>query len=268
VVATESDGTIDSVQIYNNLCYKNEQSGISIVDYGAIDGPKKNITIMNNTCYKNGYQIYSKGTTGGGITIGSSLISSVIIRNNIVSKNNRWQIRSIASFDEDHNLIDGYRGESQEIKVGLNDVTGDPKFTNPDGNNFMLLANSPAIGAANPAFYAATDFAGISRPQGLNADIGAFEYIDLTGSINYKSNFSASVYPNPVGTRLTINIPKTSLFKNAEMRIYDMSGKEVKYISIKSEVTFADRGELKNGMYFYCIISNNEIIGDGKLVVQ
>ncbi len=248
VIATEEGGTVDSIQVYNNICYKNEQSGFAIVDYGSKDGPKKNITIMNNTCYKNGYKIYSvNGSTGGGITIGSALLTNVIIRNNIVSKNNRWQIMSIASFDKDHNLIDGYRGASQEIKPGASDVTGDPKFTNPEGNDFKLLNNSPAIDKANPTFYAIKDFAGISRPQGLNADIGAFEYTAATGSINYKSNYTFSVYPNPSTDFLTIDLGIIN--GKQQIQIFNSTGELIKQdeLSESSQINISD---LASGIYF------------------
>lgn len=254
VIATEEGGTVDSIQVFNNICYKNEQSGFAIVDYGSKDGPKKNITIMNNTCYKNGYKIYSvNGTTGGGITIGSALLTNVIVRNNILSKNNRWQMKSTAPFEKDHNLVDGYRGAPQEINAGATDITGDPKFTNPEGNDFTLLANSPAIDKANPIFYTVKDFDGISRPQGLNADIGASEFTESTGSINYESKNSFSVYPNPSTDFVTIDFSKIS--GKQQVQIFNFTGMLIKQAE-SSESLRVNISDRTNGIYFISLKNN------------
>jgi hypothetical protein len=52
------------------------------------------------------------------------------------------------------------------------------------------------------------------------------------------------------------------------MKIYDSCGTEVKNVTVSNHETSVERGSLKNGMYIYCIVSNNEIIGSGKLVVE
>ncbi len=57
-------------------------------------------------------------------------------------------------------------------------LTGDPKFTNAASGDFSLLQSSPAIDQAlvSAANIPATDFAGLARPLGQAADIGAFEF--------------------------------------------------------------------------------------------
>jgi hypothetical protein len=57
-------------------------------------------------------------------------------------------------------------------------VTGDPHFVDMSHDNFHLSAGSPAIDAADPTLPSnGHDFDGTLRPQGLRADIGAFEYV-------------------------------------------------------------------------------------------
>ncbi|MDD5571252.1 MAG: PKD domain-containing protein [Bacteroidales bacterium] len=90
-----------------------------------------------------------------------------------------------------------------------------------------------------------------------------------TGGIN-ELNSSAAVrmFPNPFNTSFTVNFSDATILRNAVMKIYDVCGKEVKNISLISKETNVDKGELQNGMYFYRLINNNEIIGNGKLIVQ
>ncbi|MFA6923365.1 MAG: T9SS type A sorting domain-containing protein [Bacteroidales bacterium] len=87
--------------------------------------------------------------------------------------------------------------------------------------------------------------------------------------LSEKSNQEVfNVYPNPFTTNFTLKISDATILKNAEMKIYDVCGKEVKSVSISSNETIIERGELQSGIYFYSIINNNEKITNGKLIVQ
>jgi len=57
-----------------------------------------------------------------------------------------------------------------------NQLNVDPKFLNALAGDFYLMQGSPAIDAADPSATQATDFEGVTRPQGAGRDIGAFEY--------------------------------------------------------------------------------------------
>ncbi|MFA6923363.1 MAG: sugar-binding protein [Bacteroidales bacterium] len=89
-----------------------------------------------------------------------------------------------------------------------------------------------------------------------------------TGIINEEMNNATMIYPNPFNTFFTLKISDATILKNAEMKIYDVCGKEVKSVSISSNETTINRGELQNGIYFYSVINNNEKITNGKIVVQ
>jgi hypothetical protein len=52
------------------------------------------------------------------------------------------------------------------------------------------------------------------------------------------------------------------------MKIYDVCGKEVRSITISSNETSIDRGELQDGLYFYSIMNDDKSMAKGKLVIH
>jgi PKD repeat protein len=77
-----------------------------------------------------------------------------------------------------------------------------------------------------------------------------------------------SVYPNPNNGNMTISyfIPQN---KKAELAIYDMSGRQVKNYFLKGEnnqLSISEK-DLQEGIYFYNVISNGNIIKQDKIVV-
>ena len=77
-----------------------------------------------------------------------------------------------------------------------------------------------------------------------------------------------TVFPNPTDTNFVIQIPTGLQMKNSELKIYDLSGKEIKTVVIGQSETTISRKEMKNGIYFYSIFNNNKRIANGKLIVQ
>ncbi|MDD5571440.1 MAG: cellulase family glycosylhydrolase [Bacteroidales bacterium] len=76
------------------------------------------------------------------------------------------------------------------------------------------------------------------------------------------------IYPNPLTTNFTVAVSSGTKLKNANMKIYDVCGKEMKSVSINNHETIVEKGDLKNGIYFFSIFNNDEMIGNGKLIVQ
>ncbi|SNQ59951.1 hypothetical protein MNV_1440010 [Candidatus Methanoperedens nitroreducens] len=170
-LAVENGGSLKNVKVYNNLIYNNAATGIDLAWYskGAID----NISITSNTVYNNGLM----NNWGGGISADYSAAASVIIRNNIVSKNNHYSIRAKnTNAVIDHNLIDGYIGEQYETK-GSDYVEGDPQFINPANADFRLKSTSPAIERGSVNSVPDMDFDGNIRLRNASYDIGAFKYL-------------------------------------------------------------------------------------------
>ncbi len=170
-LAVENGGSLKNVKAFNNVIYRNAATGMDISWYSK--GPVDNILITGNTIYNNG----QVNDWGGGISVDYNSATNVIIRNNIVSKNNHYSIRvRDAGAVVDHNLIDGYIGEQYETRDSYN-IEGDPQFVNPANADFHLKSTSPAIGMGSSDSAPVTDFDGNSRPTGAGYDIGAFEYI-------------------------------------------------------------------------------------------
>lgn len=104
-VASEQGGLVENIRFHNNTAYNNSGTALMIASYSI--GPVKNITITNNTFYNNGIGYKYRG----GIAIDYDKATGIIVRNNIVSQNNEFQIWSSNSDSLiDHNLIYGYRG--------------------------------------------------------------------------------------------------------------------------------------------------------------
>lgn len=82
------------------------------------------------------------------------------------------------------------------------------------------------------------------------------------------NNFSVIVSPNPFTTSSTLKINSSEILKNAEVKIYDVPGKEVKSIPVNSNEIIINRKGLENGIYFYSLINNQTIVKTGKLVVN
>ena len=174
-LASERGGELYNVTIINNVLYRNVRNGITIGDWDAgYPHPIHDIAIINNTSYDNG-----DGVWGGGIKVEEPSVQNVVIRNNIVSQNDFFTILAegvpAAALTVDHNLIDGFRGQTGELR-GTDYVEGDPAFANATGADFHLQPTSPAIdhGAATAA--PDHDFDAAPRPNNGLWDIGAYEF--------------------------------------------------------------------------------------------
>lgn len=85
---------------------------------------------------------------------------------------------------------------------------------------------------------------------------------------NTEGNEKFTINPNPVLSDFTIKFSTEIIIKNASMKIYDLTGREVKTFTIFNNETIFNKGELKSGMYYFCVINNNLIIGNEGLIVQ
>ncbi|MDO8725278.1 MAG: right-handed parallel beta-helix repeat-containing protein [Candidatus Methanoperedens sp.] len=170
-LAVENGGSLKNINVYNNLIYRNAATGIDISWYskGIVD----NISIIGNTVYNNGLA----DSWGGGISADYGLSTNVIIRNNIVSKNNHYSIQvKIPGIIIDHNLIEDFMGRKNETK-GKNYVEADPEFVDPSNADFHLRSTSPAIDKGWTDIVLIKDFEGNIRPINGSYDIGAFEHV-------------------------------------------------------------------------------------------
>ena len=170
-IASEEGGLTKNINIYNNLIYNNPGSALRTASYST--GPVQDITFANNTCYNNG----NGSNDRGGISLEYDAATNVVVRNNIFSQNNAYQIYSAdADAIIQNNLIDSFRGYAGETR-GTDYQEGFPQFVNPFGENFHIVSTSIARdNGTSTGFVPSTDFDGVGRPQGAGYDIGAYEY--------------------------------------------------------------------------------------------
>ena len=77
------------------------------------------------------------------------------------------------------------------------------------------------------------------------------------------------VSPNPFSAFTTIKVNGNKAKEKINFLMYDLTGKEIEVkCSISTQQIVIERGDLPNGIYFYKISQNNNIIGTGKLIVE
>lgn len=132
----------------------------------------------NNTFYGNWA---SARETGEQLCAGLSVVGgSPVIRNNIVRNNKINGSLSTGTICNYH-VASGtplVRNNNSDEVFGENAQTADPKFTDPDADDFTIAADSPCVDAGTGKGWrtTATDHAGNPRIQGYRVDIGAYEY--------------------------------------------------------------------------------------------
>ncbi len=148
--------TMDSIEFYNNLIYRNKNAGIRITRYGepSVDYMLKNVSIINNTIYGNGTLGNGWDADNGGINIFNFIPENMMIRNNIYSENAVGTIHVAPeipsdSVSIDYNFFDGFQNLVDE-RAGTNAVYGDPLFLNSSMNDYHLQTDSPAVDKGDP----------------------------------------------------------------------------------------------------------------------
>jgi hypothetical protein len=116
----------------------------------------------------------------------NTILAGNVLTGDMVTTSNCFnEVNSIINADH-YNL---FSGDGMECNAGMTDLTLaafgisitdvlKQTLANNGGSTktLALIANSPAIDAADDAICPATDQRGVSRPQGAKCDIGAFEY--------------------------------------------------------------------------------------------
>jgi minor extracellular serine protease Vpr len=118
-------GDVTAAVLTNNIIVRSNDSWYGI---GVDIADTANVRLVNNTIYKNNLQgVYNESTT-----------ASVSIFNSIISSNGD-DIDGVKDAQIQYSLIG-----NQSIPATHN-ITGDPKFVDPNNDNFELSANSPAL---------------------------------------------------------------------------------------------------------------------------
>lgn len=187
--------TSSNVIARSNLIYFGNSAGISIGGYAKRVGGSDNVTIVNNTLYEND----SKNTGSGEFQIQFHATNNVFKNNIVYSTSQGLLVNNFTKStgdpaDVDYNLYHSPSSTTAFVWVGKtynglgsyqaatgkdpHSHFGDPLFVNGSTPDLHVQPNSPAVdGGVNlgSAIVGTVDFAGNSRVQGSNIDIGAYE---------------------------------------------------------------------------------------------
>lgn len=130
----------------------------------------------------------------------------------------------------------------------------------PSNTSFSFTVNSPVLSVSSGGFDVLTP---TTTEFGHGVDtVLCFGTIGLSEK-ETKENFI--VYPNPFSNSLTIE------FRNSQkgsIRVLDILGKEYRSFSFSGQEAAFEKGELKAGIYFLQVLTDRNIIGTKKIIIQ
>jgi PKD repeat protein len=176
-----------------------------------------NLIIMNNTIVGNYAPGIFGSDQGGGVslTLGTN---SLVLVNNIIAFNSGGVYAkpgtSPPSVFSNNCLTNPINYVN--LAPGTGDIHVDPRFVNPPGGNYHLLAGSLCVDAGTSLFVPAIDYDGVPRPIDGNGDgvatvdVGAFEFVPASStppSVQFASDRTNGPAPLTVTfTNLTTGI--------------------------------------------------------------
>ncbi|HXB40399.1 MAG TPA: T9SS type A sorting domain-containing protein [Bacteroidia bacterium] len=86
---------------------------------------------------------------------------------------------------------------------------------------------------------------------------------------NNVEEISGTLHPNPFSSSTELNISGGVQLTNAELTVYDMTGRIV--ISkqhISSNIITIEKGSTPNGLYFYKLVENGDLLYSGKFIIS
>jgi len=199
-----TDGASDTEVYYNILM----GGGTLSYDVGInIWNSAGNSLVYNNTIYNDYGNILDRAFRIEAVQAGGT----AVIKNNVVHAASKYALYEDGSADEslvtlDNNCFYNTSGNmiqwegvnytqaqfsDYQLASGedTNSISSDPLFTNAGGGDFTLRSDSPCIEKGTDVGIT-KDFIGTYVPQGLNPDIGAFEYIVRQDPTEYSSGFN------------------------------------------------------------------------------
>jgi CSLREA domain-containing protein len=199
-----NQGSDASLTVENSLISKN----LSTSGYGGLVNYEGTVRLVNVTASQNQGGIL-QGTQGVMVITNTTVVDNAYngsVRVNLYSAGSLSITNSIiAGDDAESNCLGTITSLGHNLDSGnscnLNN-TGDLTDTNPllgplqwnggDTWTYELLPDSPAINAGNNFHCPSFDQRGISRPQGVACDIGAYEF-EITGPTAFPDTITTTV---------------------------------------------------------------------------
>lgn len=105
----------------------------------------------------------------------------------------------------------------------------------------------------------------------LDTDDNALDSIDVRycGSLSIENeDLELSVFPNPANNSVNVDITLANDFANYSFKLYSVIGNQVINERLTDGNNSVDVKSLPNGVYFYSILKENDIIETKKLVIK
>ncbi|MCA9979525.1 MAG: right-handed parallel beta-helix repeat-containing protein [Anaerolineales bacterium] len=210
--AINMDGVTDSV-VQNNLLYANEASGIAIFQQ---DGA---ICSQRNKVYHNTIHMPDNGRWAVIITqadcVDNSLLNNIIYSDHSYRGSINLPTTAVSGLISDYNIVtDRFTTDDSDSVIGLSAwqalgydqhsfiATPSELFAATAEANYQLRSGSPAIDAGTNLTAVVRDLAGVTRPQGIGYDIGAYERENVNELIPTPNPETAGVIVYRLGERV------------------------------------------------------------------
>ena len=286
------DGIISGSQIYGNYIHDNNMAAGINLD-GVENALIYNNIIVNNhfgqgiamfqqdgAVVSSGARIYNNviivpDDGRWGILLQDGANIGTEIYNNIIITQHAWRgsisCESIIGIESNYNILSNSmsnQGDGLSITLALWQALGldgdsreaDPLpdiFTAPANSDFHLLSDAQAVDAGNANLVSSivmTDYDGNIRPEGVEYDIGAFEYIGpITTTAYHLEIDSIELFPNPTEGNLWVE----GDFQDYSIEIVDITGQIKMLLTGASSPVNLNLESLGSGVYFLNISNTN-----------
>jgi hypothetical protein len=154
-----------------------------------------------------------------------------------------------------------------EHGVALPATTG----TGGTGSTYVETVNwtAPGTGTGTISIWAALNAVNNNGVQD-NGDLWNIAHIVINeepmGIDELNAANNVKVYPNPFTSKAIFSLGTE--VEKASLTLYDITGKEMKQLTFSGREVMMERENLLSGIYFYRIITTNNDVMTGKLIIQ
>ncbi len=248
----------------NNIVITDHWHGISF--YGAVNCKIVNNTVMDPYPYTpvdsidhNASNIgptwilINKKTNGPAST--GNIVKNNLVANNVIITDPTMGVAS-------NNMI---LGAITNFSSYFLDVSN---FALPANFDLHLKPGSPAIDAGSSIDAPSTDYDGILRPQGMNFDIGAYEYVENTLGIEEDElQADIAVYPNPSTGKFRLDLNSLPHLKSCTVEIYNFLGEKIYAENLVASTEISLPNSPK-GIYFIIVYDEGRKIYAKRLLLE